>query len=185
MIQDNNFKDMEEFRPREITKMLNSTDPAIQQQGYYFFRRHSHWLPEYSIENLKKVVCRDFNLSSDSIFASFEEIEPARIFASQDSLEQDKIPMVQLFFEYVKKNPDDLGGKLPPPIVWKFFDEPEMNYIVHDGHHRIYFAYKNHQKIKCAIIEPMGNVERIKKMLHFAFNLNKRVINLPIQESRE
>lgn len=178
-------RDMEEFRPREITKMLTSKDLSIQQRGYYFFRRHSHWLPGSTIENLKDVVCRDFKLSPETIYTSFEVIEPARIYASQDSLENDKIPMVDAFYEYICKNPDDLMGEMPPPIVWKFFDEPELGYIVHDGHHRIQFAYKKQMKIKCAVFEPMQNIERIKKMLHLAFELKRRVINLPIEESRE
>jgi hypothetical protein len=174
--------DIEDFLPREVTTLLGSTNPEEQAKGYFLFRRHAHWLPGSTPTTLRDVTCDQFNISGEEVFTELMDLEPGQIYASQDSLEKDKFPMMDAFIAYVNSRPpDDLEQKFPPIVVWSFFDE-NLKYIVHDGHHRVHYAYTHGWRINCVVLTPLIRIERVKQALRMAFDIRTLVKDLPIAE---
>ncbi len=163
--------------PKEITKLLRSNNPKEVELGYQSFLGRTHWLKGYTCEDLKKVVCVQLGMISSNIIANPPKyINPNALWASQETLEAEKIDMVDAAHDYFQK----IDKHFPPIVVWNFFDSQRIRYVVHDGHHRAYFYHKLNRKIKAVILEPIGDYATAEEKLSLAFKLRLRVIDLPI-----
>lgn len=162
--------------PKEVTAMLLNPDPKVQDEGYIEFLHKTYWSPESTQEDILNLACREFQIKPRKVIGSIKYLEPAMLWASQDGLQYDKLKMVEAAAEYIK--PKKIS--LPSIIVWHMYDDPNMRYIVHDGHHRTYYAYRYNQKLSALVLEPIGAYEEVEKRLKYAYQIRKRVIDLPI-----
>jgi hypothetical protein len=166
--------------PVEIAKLLNSHDMDKKKRGYEAFLGRTHWVKGSSPEDLKVFACKQLNVNPRHVIASTKRIEPAYLWASQDGLESDKLKMVEAATEYF----DLIGDKFPPIIVWNFYDSQKIRLIVHDGHHRSYYSHKFNRKLQAVILEPIGNYPLVEDKFRYAFQIRKRVIDLPVSRNR-
>jgi hypothetical protein len=164
-----------EIPPAEIANLLNSPKVDDQKRGYDAFLLSTHWTEGQTVENLRDLVCKQFHLNTGDVKVTYMAVEPAMCFASQDTLQADKMRMVEAAYAYLQKN----NLKMPPPVIWRMFDE-DLKYIVHDGHHRVYFAFHYRYRLKCAVLDPLGSTAQVEQRLKYAYLIRTRVIDLPI-----
>ncbi len=166
--------------PDKITDLLISSDPKDKERGYKAFLKRTHWHTCADPDHLKKIACKQLGVASNKVFASkIKRIEPGLLWASQSGLEADKLKMVEVAYNYVKQ----IGEEFPPIVIWDFFDNQKMRKIVHDGHHRTYFSYRMSTKLRAVILEPLGNYDLVQHKFRYAFQISRRVIDLPVLPS--
>ena len=166
--------------PSEIYRLLISKDLQENQHGYASFLERTHWNAGQTPEDLKKFACTQLNIKARHVIASMKFIEPAFLWASQDGLESAKLNMVEAAHSYVQS----IGESLPPIIAWNFYDSQTMRLIVHDGHHRAYFFHRIRKRVKVVVLEPIGNYEQMEDKFRYAFQIRKRVIDLPVSKTQ-
>lgn len=167
---------LEVKEPLEIASMLQSQELGQQALGYQEFLKRAYWTPGTTVENIKNLACRQFQINSSKVIPILKQLEPAILWASQDGLQYDKIKMVEAAGAYCDARKVDL----PPITVWNMYDDPGMRYIIHDGHHRAYYAYRYEKRLFAVILEPLSDYEYVENKLHYAYQLHKRVTDLPI-----
>jgi len=164
-------------KPKDIIKLINSSNEDERIIGYKSFLSRTHWFSAQTPEALKNFACNQLNVNPRYVLATgFKKIEPAFLYASQDSLENIKLKMVEAVHDYVKS----IDEEIPPIIVWNFFDSQKIRYVVHDGHHRTFYFYRFHKKVNAVILEPLGNYHQMEEKFKYAFQIQKRVIDLPV-----
>ena len=167
--------------PNDIIKLINSSKEDEKILGYKSFLSRTHWFSAQTPEALKNFACNQLNVNPRYVLATgFKKIEPAFLYASQDSLENIKLKMVEAVHDYVKS----IDEEIPPIIVWNFFDSQKIRFIVHDGHHRSFYFYRFHKKVSAVILEPLGNYHQMEEKFKFAFQIQKRVIDLPVTRQK-
>ena len=167
--------------PKDIIKLINSSNEDEKIIGYNSFLSRTHWISAQTPEALKIFACNQLNVNPRYVLATgFKKIEPAFLYASQDSLENIKLKMVEAVHDYVKS----IDEEIPPIIVWNFFDSQKIRFIVHDGHHRSFYFYRFHKKVSAVILEPLGNYHQMEEKFKFAFQIQKRVIDLPVTRQK-
>lgn len=166
--------------PSEIYHLLISKDQEENKLGYDSFLRRTHWFSGGTPEDLKNFACKQLNVKARYVIATMKFIEPAFLWASQDGLESAKLNMVEAAHAYVTS----IGDTLPPIIAWNFFDSQKMRLIIHDGHHRAYFFHRIQKRVKTVVLEPIGNYSQMEDKFRYAFQIRKRVIDLPVSRTR-
>lgn len=166
--------------PSDIIKLLNSSNEDEKILGYKSFLNRTHWFSAQTPEALKNFACNQLNVNPRYVLATFKKLEPAFLWASQDSLENKKLKMVEAAHDYVKS----IKKEIPPIIVWNFFDSQKIRFIVHDGHHRTFYFYRFHKKVNAVILEPLGNYHQMEGKFNYAFQIQKRVIDLPVTRQK-
>jgi hypothetical protein len=167
--------------PAEIAQLLNSGDEAKKELGITSFLNRTHWQYDSSPEDLKQFACKQLKLRSSEVLASkVKRIEPALLWASQDGLEADKLNMVEAAHNYFKTK----NLSFPPILVWNFFDSQKMRMIMHDGHHRAYYCYRYGIKLYAVVLEPLGNYSKVEDKFRYAFQIQTRVIDLPVMRDQ-
>jgi hypothetical protein len=167
--------------PKDIIKLINSSIEDEKIIGYKSFLSRTHWFSAQTPEALKIFACNQLNVNPRYVLATgFKKIEPAFLYASQDSLENIKLKMVEAVHDYVKS----IDEEIPPIIVWNFFDSQKIRYVVHDGHHRTFYFYRFHKKVNAVILEPLGNYHQMEEKFKYAFQIQKRVIDLPVTRQK-
>ncbi|MHA1775638.1 MAG: hypothetical protein DRO88_05640 [Promethearchaeia archaeon] len=167
--------------PKEIYQLLISKNPIENKVGYEAFLRRTHWLTGKSPENLKKYACQQLNVKERDVIVSLKYVEPAFLWASQDGLESAKLVMVEAAYKYIQS----IGDQFPPIVVWNFFDSQKMRMIIHDGHHRAYFYHRIRKRVQVVLLEPIGNYNIVEDKFRYAFQIQKRVIDLPVSRTRD
>lgn len=162
--------------PMKIASLLNSQDMEEQKMGYEAFMGRTHWKLDSTADDLKNFACNQLNLKPQHVIASIKRIEPATLFASQDGLESDKLKMVEAAYGYFQKHNEEF----PPVVVWNFFESPVMRLVIHDGHHRSYFCHRFRIKLRAVVLEPLGNYSKVEDKFRYAFQIQKRCIDLPV-----
>jgi hypothetical protein len=162
--------------PKDVTALLLDPNPDVQAEGYLEFLHKTYWAPGVTQDDILNLACRELHIKPRHVIGALKYLEPAMLWASQDGLQYDKLKMVEAAAEYNKLKKE----ALPPIIVWHMYDDPNMRYIVHDGHHRTYYAYRYNQKLSALVLEPIGAYEDVEKRLKYAYQIRKRVIDLPI-----
>ena len=162
--------------PKLITKLIKSSSKDERKRGIDSFLMRTNWNINGTPEDLKRFACRQLHLRIDHVAEEFQILNPKYIWASQDGLEKEKMEMVKAAYDYYQER--DL--EFPPIIVWHFYGENRMRYICHDGHHRTYFLHKKRKRIKAVVLEPLGNYEIVENKFRYAFQIQKKVIKLPI-----
>jgi len=166
-----------EAPPLEIIELFQSPNEEDHHKAYKLFLGRTHWDFDGSPEFLKNYACNQLRIKPENVWVSdIQEIPPSILWASQDAIEEEKLIMVELAYEYCQKT----GNEIPPVVCWNFYDS-HLRYILMDGHHRAYFFYKNKLKLKAVILEPLGDYSKIEDLFHQAFKIRTRVINLPIK----
>jgi hypothetical protein len=163
-----------------LQKLLGSTEEK-KKIGYQAFLRRTHWSETASIEDLKKFACVQLGLRTRHVLVEEKRIDPAFLWASQNGLETAKLRMVDAAFNYGERR----HLPIPPIIVWNFFDSQAVRLIVHDGHHRAYYSHRVRKRVKAVILEPIGNYEVLEKKFRYAFQIRKRVIDLPVSRTQK
>ena len=166
--------------PNDIIKLINSSKEDEKILGYKSFLSRTHWFSAQTPEALKNFACNQLNVNPRYVLATFKKLEPALLWASQNSLENIKLKMVEAVHDYVKS----IDEEIPPIIVWNFFDSQKIRFIVHDGHHRSFYFYRFHKKVSAVILEPLGNYHQMEEKFKFAFQIQKRVIDLPVTRQK-
>jgi hypothetical protein len=166
--------------PLEIYRLLNANSSEEKKCGYEAFLKRTHWFAGGQPDDLKKFACSQLNLHAQDVIASLKFLDPAFLWASQDGLESAKLKMVEAAFDYVTS----IGEKFPPIIVWNFFDSQAMRLIVHDGHHRAYFFHRIGKRVNAVVLEPLGNYHEVEEKFRYAFQIRKRVTELPVSRTR-
>ncbi|MCF2140930.1 MAG: hypothetical protein K9W44_12810 [Candidatus Lokiarchaeota archaeon] len=166
--------------PMDIYQLLISKNPIDNKVGYDSFLRRTHWLKGKTPESLKKFACQQLNVKERNVIASLKMVEPAFLWASQDGLESAKLIMVEAAYKYTQS----IGDTFPPIVVWNFFDSQKMRMIVHDGHHRAYFFHRIRKRVQVVLLEPIGNYDQMEDKFRYAFQIQKRVIDLPVSRTR-
>ena len=166
--------------PTEIYKLLISANSEDKQAGYRAFLLRTHWAAGSTADDLKNFACYQLNLHPRDVIASTKNFDASFLWASQDGLESAKLTMVEAAFEYVMS----IGEKFPPIIVWNFFDSQAMRLVIHDGHHRAYFYHRIGKRVNAIVLEPLGNYHEVEDKFRFAFQLHKRVSELPVSRTR-
>lgn len=163
--------------PSEITELLNSSDPDIRAVAYELFLGRTHWRKGSTPDNLKNLACRLLFLDPEMVQASSPIfLQSERLWASQTKLEREKVDMVEAAHRYLTT----IGGHLPPIVVWDFFENRPIRYVVHDGHHRCYFSHQVHSMVNTVVLEPLGNYREAEARMNLAFQIKSRVFQLPI-----
>jgi len=166
--------------PNDIIKLLNSSNEDEKTLGYKSFLSRTHWFSAQTPEALKIFACNQLNVNPRYVLATIKKLEPSLLWASQDSLENKKLKMVAAAYDYVSS----IKEEIPPIIVWNFFDSQKIRLIVHDGHHRSFFFYRFHKKVSAVILEPPGNYHQMEEKFNYAFQIQKRVIDLPVTRQK-
>ncbi|MHA1340120.1 MAG: hypothetical protein ACTSRZ_07915 [Promethearchaeota archaeon] len=162
--------------PIKIIKLFQSEDEEDHHKAFRLFLGRTHWNFDGTPEFLKNYACKQLNLNPDEVWASdIKYISPNILWASQDAIQEEKLIMVELAYEYCQRT----GNEMPPVVCWDFFSS-NPRYILMDGHHRTYFCYKKKIKVKAVLLEPLANYYAIEKLFQNAFRIRTRVIYLPI-----
>ncbi|HSA14512.1 MAG TPA: hypothetical protein P5346_07180 [Spirochaetota bacterium] len=163
--------------PAEITELLNAPDKETRALGYEYFLGRTHWLEGSTPDDLKRLACMLLFLDPEKVLANPPaHLSPERLWASQTSLEKDKMTMVEAAHRYVTET----GGLLPPVIVWDFFKNRLTRFVVHDGHHRCQFCHLMQLPVTAVVLEPLGNYEEAEIKMSEAFRIKTRVVSLPV-----
>jgi uncharacterized ParB-like nuclease family protein len=107
-------------------------------------------------------------------------LTPQKIWATQDSLERNRLNMCIAAFEYMLRH----KKPIPPVAVWFLKNNGLYTYIAHDGHHRIWACEKLNIKVPTIKMEYwLDNPDNpiLIKRLHFQ-EINKVCVDLPINE---
>lgn len=170
------------MKPREIIELFKSDQKKDQDRAYQVFLKRTHYDKDQSADGLKRFACKQLNVNCNKIIsAGIRKVPPGVLWATQDSVREDKLEMVRLAHKYVDKN----GGIIPPVIVWNLFDSQAIRYILQDGHHRAHFSYHEDRDLSALVLEPIGNYGEVEDKLSNAFKLRKRVISLPIKKTKK
>ena len=165
--------------PLKIIQLFQSDNPLDRERAYNAFVERCHWT-DPSVEQLKILTCKQLNVRPHEVFANVKLLEPALLWASQDGLESAKLKMVEAAAHYSKT----ISVKLPPIVVWDFYDSQSMRKILHDGHHRTFYHARKGRRVKAVVLEPIGNYPILEDKFRYAFQIRKRVIDLPVSRTR-
>ncbi len=166
--------------PSYILKLLSSNSEVDNIKGYSAFLIRTHWFNGAKPNDLKKVACKQLNVKSRNVLASFRKVEPALLWSSQDGLQVSKLRMVEAADNYGKLR----SNNLPPVILWNFYDSQSIRLVIHDGHHRSYYSHRIGERVPAIVLEPLGNYVEMEQKLKYAFQIRKRVIDLPVSRTK-
>lgn len=167
--------------PVEILLKLQSSDEEVRKRGYDAFLRRTHWSANSTKEDLKIFACQQLGVRPNAVMAEMKKIDPAFLWASQDGLETAKLRMVEAAFTYGNRH----NLPIPPIVVWNFFDSQAVRLIIHDGHHRSYYAHRVRERVSAVILEPIGNYSIMEDKFQYAFQIRTRVIDLPVSRTKK
>jgi len=138
--------------PLKIIQLFQSDNLTDREKAYDAFLERCHWRENPSAENLKILACKQLNVRPHEVFESVKLLEPALLWASQDGLESAKLKMVEAAAHYSKT----ISERIPPIIVWNFFDSQAIRLILHDGHHRTFYHARIGRRVKAVVLEPLA-----------------------------
>ena len=144
---------LQDFTVTDLTKMfLREEDPMVPELAYLAFLLKSKWGVSFDIQHGIKRTLMQLRLplfEGQGLSWNERKMNPAKIWASEDSLDFDKFQMVKVALEYMIKT----HKPIPPVVVWLIKTESRYNLVCHDGHHRIYVANKLKMTIPAVVLE--------------------------------
>ncbi|MHA1474909.1 MAG: hypothetical protein ACTSPA_15045 [Promethearchaeota archaeon] len=147
------IKHLQDFNVKDLTKMfLREEDPMVPELAYLAFLLKSKWGVSFDIERGIKRTLMQLRLplfEGQGLSWTEKKMNPAKIWASEDSLDYDTFEMVEVAFKYMIKT----QKPIPPVVVWLIKTESRYNLVCHDGHHRISVANKLKMKIPAIVLE--------------------------------
>ncbi len=166
--------------PLEIIQLFKSTEITDRQRAYNAFVERCHWGEGVTPESLKILACKQLNVRPHEVFECVKLLEPALLWASQDGLESAKLKMVETAAHYSKS----ISARIPPIVVWNFYDSQAIRLVLHDGHHRTFYHARIGRRVKAIVLDPIGNYHIVEDKFRYAFQIRKRVIDLPVSRTR-
>ncbi len=146
-------EELKDFTVIDIKNMFQREQaPMVPELAYLAFLIHSSWGVDFNIERGVERTLMQLRLPLyENQGISWEEkiINPEKIWATEDSLDKDKLDMVEAATRYMLRN----EKPLPPVVVWLIKNSSRYNLVCHDGHHRIYIAYKLGIQIPAVVME--------------------------------
>ncbi len=183
-VDDFTIKHLQDFTVKDLTKMfLKVEDPKVLELAYLAFLLKSKWGVIFDIERGIKRTLMQLRLplfEGKGLNWTEREMNPAKIWASEDSLDFEKFQMVKVALDYMIKS----HKPIPPVVVWLIKTESRYNLVCHDGHHRISVANKLKMTIPAIVleywIENRDNPILPQKIPYR--KINNYVIDLPIEK---
>lgn len=186
-----NFRDYQFCSDDELKKlpveillgMFIDKDLDIQKCAYRAFLTHSSWGSNFNIDRGIKKIIISLNLrlfEGTGLSYKLLKLNPSKIWASEDTLDYNKIQMVEAAMKYMVKN----NLRISPVEVWKIKNSSIFNYVCHDGHHRIFIAHKMGIRIPAIILDYwLDNREDsvITKKVHYE-RIRTYVKDMPIEK---
>jgi hypothetical protein len=177
-------EDLQELRAHELIDMFSNYDDTVMQElAYLAFLAQGPWGVDFNIKRGIDRIIIDLNLPLyEGAGVSYKQtsLSPVSIWASQDSLERERIEMVRAAFNYM----NNAGKPIPPVAVWYNKLENRYRYIAHDGHHRIYVCNEMGIAVPAILMEYwLDNPEEpllSKRMLYE--KIDTLCIKLPISD---
>ena len=152
-VDDFTIKHLQDFTVKDLTKMfLRVEDPMVPELAYLAFLLKSKWGITFDIERGIKRTLMQLRLplfEGQGLSWNERKMNPAKIWASEDSLDFEKFQMVKVALEYMIKT----HKPIPPVVVWLIKTESRYNLVCHDGHHRIHVANELKMPIPAIVLE--------------------------------
>ena len=144
---------LQDFTVKDLTKMfLREEDPMVPELAYLAFLLKSKWGVSFDIERGIKRTLMQLRLplfEGKGLSWTKKNMNPAKIWGSEDSLDYDTFEMVKVAFKYMIKT----QKPIPPVVVWLIKTESRYNLVCHDGHHRISVANELKMMIPAIVLE--------------------------------
>ncbi|MHA1585037.1 MAG: hypothetical protein ACTSVU_09170 [Promethearchaeota archaeon] len=180
--KDYTSNNLKEYSISEITHMFSQTlDPKLQEIAYLSFITHSAWGKEFNLHRGISRTLMQLRLplyKEQGISWKYSQLNPNRIWATEDDLDFDKHQMVKAAINYILES----KKPIPPVVVWYLPNENRFKFVCHDGHHRINIFALLGKKIPVVILEYwIDNRENPlleKKLLYKLYN--RLVSDMPI-----
>jgi hypothetical protein len=177
-------EDLRELKAHELIEMFSNYDDTMMQElAYAAFLAQGPWGIHFNIERGVQRILMDLNLplfEGKGVSWKLTQLSPVSIWASQDTLERERILMVRAAINYM----NNAGKPIPPVAIWYNRLENRYRYVAHDGHHRIYVCWEMGIPVPVVLLEYwLDNPEEsiIAKKMMFD-ELDMLVINMPISE---
>ena len=146
-------KHLQDYNIKDLTKMfLREEDPMVPELAYLAFLLKSKWGVSFDIERGIRRTLMQLRLplfEGKGLGWAEKKMNPAKIWASEDSLDYDQFKMVKVALEYMIKT----QKPIPPAVIWLIKTESRYNLVCHDGHHRISVANKLKMTIPAVVLE--------------------------------
>ncbi len=161
----------------------NRLDQESLDFAYLSFISNSPWGKNFDFERGIGRVLLQLRLplyKGKGISWSSKMVNPEKIWASEDTLDYDKVEMVKAATSYMMES----EKPMPPVLIWLIKTESKYNLVCHDGHHRVYVYNSLKQNIPAIIMEYwIDNREDpiLPKKLHY-HKINQYVKNMPVVE---
>ena len=147
------IKHLQDFSVTDLKKMfLREEDPMVPELAYLAFLLKSKWGISFDIERGIKRTLMQLRLplfEGQGLSWNERKMNPAKIWASEDSLDYDTFEMVKVAFKYMIKT----QKPIPPVVVWLIKTDSRYNLVCHDGHHRISVANELKMMIPAVVLE--------------------------------
>ncbi|MHA1719314.1 MAG: hypothetical protein ACTSWX_11615 [Promethearchaeota archaeon] len=183
-VEEFTLKHFQDFTIKDLTKMFQrEKDPMVPEMAYLAFLLKSKWGVTFNIERGIKRTLMQLRLplfEGQGLSWTEKNLNPAKIWASEDSLDYDTIEMVKVAIKYMIKT----KKPIPPVVVWLIKTESRYNLVCHDGHHRVYLANKLKLPVPAVLLEYwIDNRDNpiLPQKIPYR-KINKYVIDLPIEK---
>ena len=183
-VEEFTLKHFQDFTIKDLTKMFQrEKDPMVPEMAYLAFLLKSKWGITFNIERGIKRTLMQLRLplfEGQGLSWTEKNLNPAKIWASEDSLDYDTIEMVKVAIKYMIKT----KKPIPPVVVWLIKTESRYNLVCHDGHHRVYLANRLKLPVPAVLLEYwIDNRDNpiLPQKIPYR-KINKYVIDLPIEK---
>ncbi|UYP48347.1 hypothetical protein NEF87_004632 [Candidatus Lokiarchaeum ossiferum] len=173
---------LKHFTTVDIKKMfLREKVPMVPELAYLSFLMHSAWGVNFDIQRGVDRTLLQLRLplfEGKGLSWKERRLNPEKIWASEDSLDFDKVEMVTAAIKYMLKT----NKPIPPVVVWLIKTESKYNLVQHDGHHRTYVCNKLGIRVPAVVLEYwIDNRENplLHKRLHYR-EIDTYVTEMPI-----
>ncbi len=181
-VEDFSQEHLKHFTTVDIKNMFQrEKDPMVPELAYLSFLQHSAWGVNFDIQHGVDRTLMQLRLplfEGKGLSWKEKKINPDKIWASEDSLDLDKVEMVTAAVTYMQK----YNKPMPPVVVWLIKTESKYNLVQHDGHHRSYVYHKLGLRVPSIVLEYwIDNRENplLHKRLHYR-QIETYVKDMPI-----
>ncbi len=149
-VSDFTAEELKHYSVNDIRKMfLRTKHPMVPELAYLSFLINNNWGLNFDFEHGVQRILMQLRLPlfeggegpSEGLSWKLKNLNPDRIWATEDSLDYDKLEMIKVALDYMERE----RKPIPPIAVWLIKNEGRFNYVCHDGHHRL-FLYAQKQK---------------------------------------
>jgi hypothetical protein len=145
-VSDFTAEELKHYSVNDIRKMFlrGKKHPMVSELAYLSFLINNNWGLNFDFEHGVQRILMQLRLplfEGEGLSWKLKHLNPDRIWATEDSLDYDKLEMIKVALDYMERE----QKPIPPIAVWLIKNEGRFNYVCHDGHHRL-FLYAHKQK---------------------------------------